>query len=367
MSSFNFHIPTKIIFGDGKICELKHIIRNVDKNIMIITDKAVRKHSGAVQNVETQLSGKTIIIIDEIEENPSVDQINVFSEIATKENIDLIIGIGGGSSMDAAKGIALLANNPGCIEDYLEGTTIKNEPLTNICIPTSSGTGSEVTPYAIFTNLNNKTKGAVSHPGLFPKYSIIDPELTWSMPEEVIINTGFDALTHCLEAYLSTETFELNDQLALSGINIVIENLENASKRDKPAMNNMAYASMLGGICIAHASTILLHIMAYPLTVYYGIPHGRANAILLSGFMNFMKRESYVPEKVDIIEKLFLNSGDIRKFIRNFSIPLSCSELDIDRTKFSIFAKKTISKADINITPALVTEEKIINIYKNLY
>ncbi len=269
--------------------------------------------------------------------------------------------------MDAAKGIALLAKNDGSLESYVNGKIIKKKPLPNICVPTSSGTGSEATPYAVFTNRNEDSKGAVSHPGLFPEVSIIDPELSWSMPESVIINTGFDALTHCIEAYMSTETFELNDLIALSGIKIVIENLNNARKKDKAAMSNMAYASVLGGISIAHSSTILLHIMAYPLTVFHNIPHGLANAILLPGFMNFMKAKSNIKDKLSIIEKLFSDSNGIKGITRQFNISHNLIDWGIEQDEFTIFAKKTINKSDIKITPAQITEQDIINIYQNMY
>lgn len=347
--------------------ELAKYVPEKLKNIMIVTDKPVLEKSGAMEKINSQLNNKDIFLYDEIEENPSVNQINRLAIISRERNIELVLGVGGGSCMDAAKGIALLKNNEGEIEEYLRGKIPCNSPVPNICIPTSSGTGSEATPYAVFTDRKNNTKGAVSNPGLFPTVSIIDPELTWSMPESVIINTGFDALTHCIEAYMSTETFELNDQIALSGIKTVIDNLEKAMKNNKTAMCNMSYASLLGGIVIAHASTILLHIMAYPLTVFNNIPHGRANAILLPGFMNFMREKSYITDKVSTINKLFSESGGITNFTEKFGIPSNLSEMGIEPDQYSLFAKKTIIKGDVKITPAKITEEEIINIYNKLY
>ncbi|MFC2132932.1 iron-containing alcohol dehydrogenase family protein, partial [Bacteroidota bacterium] len=326
MDHFEFYMPTKIIFGEGKISELKkHVPDNINK-ILIVTDKDVAEKSGALNKINSQLKDKSLLIIDEIEENPSVQQINNLGKYARYNNIELVIGLGGGSCMDAAKGIALLATNESNINEYLDGKDLENKPLQNICIPTSSGTGSEATPYAVFTDRKNSSKKALSFNELFPLASIIDPELSWSMPEAVIINTGFDALTHCIEAYLSTETFELNDHLALQGIKLVIDNLSDARKKDKKAMSFMSYASLLGGITIAHASTILLHIMGYPLTVYHKIPHGKANAILLASFMNFMKEKSSVKNKVLNIDKIFESKGGIKKYVQSFGISTSLSD-----------------------------------------
>jgi len=365
MKNFQFFIPTRIIFGDGKINCLKKNISKKLKNILIVTDKAVAKNSGAIEKIGIQLNDKNIHLVDEIEENPSVDQINKLYQLALNKKAELILGVGGGSSMDAAKGIALLCTNKGSIKDYLEGKKIDKDPLPFICIPTSSGTGSEVTPYAVFTNHNDKSKAAVADNKLFPEIAIIDPVLSWTMPENVVINTGFDALTHCIEAYLSTESFELNDRIALHGIETIINNIIQAENKDKKAMSNMAYASMLGGIAIAHASTILLHIMAYPLTVFYNIPHGKANAILLPEFINFMRKKSTVKEKVLRLEGMFEVHGGFKNLVHNLGISTILSDHKIKENDYEIFASKTIVKSDINITPAKITESDIVKIYKN--
>ena len=269
--------------------------------------------------------------------------------------------------MDAAKGIAVLAKNKGELIDYINGKEFENSPLPIICIPTSSGTGSEVTPYAVFTDPKQEIKTAIAHDKLFPKTSIIDPELTYSMPKHVIINTGLDALTHSIEAYLSTQSFDLNDQLALQSINLIINNLEKATSGEHEAMSNMAHASMLGGIAIAHASTILPHIMAYPLTVYYKIPHGKANAIILPAFLDFMSKHSSDKNKIETVVNMFKPIGGVDKFINNLGVSTKLSDYGINKSEFEKFADKTIIKGDVKITPAKITKESIISIYQAAY
>lgn len=362
---FKFHMPTEVIFGCGKIKNIKKIIHANTQNILIVTDKNVFEKSGVQEILKEHLCDNNLIIFDEVEENPSFSTINKGTKIAKENKVQLIIGIGGGSPLDAAKGIAAFATNELTTEEYFNGKEISNNPLPIIAIPTTSGTGSEVTPFAIFTDVEKGRKMCLSHPKIFPTNSIIDPELTHSMPEQVIINTGVDALCHAIEAYLSLDTFDLNDQYAIHSIEIVLENLKKASKNDKDAMSNMAYASMLAGVSITHASTILLHIMAYPLTIFHGIPHGRANAILLPAFMEFLNRNSTVPKKINEIKSLFERHGGIRSFINSLDISTNLSSYGIKREEFDKFAQDTIVKDDIKITPAEVSKEDIVEIYNS--
>lgn len=364
---FSFHLPTEIIYGCGKVKELKQIIDKDVRNILIVTDKNVFERSGMQDSVLKQLRDYRVEIFDEVEQNPSFDTVNKGAQIAREKDVQLILGIGGGSPIDTAKGIAAFKTNRDNIKDYMEGKALQYDPIPVVSIPTTSGTGTEVTPYAIFTDIENARKMCLSSPKIFPQYSIIDPELTYSMPEHIIVNTGVDALTHAIEAYLSTITFPLNDMFAINAIKIVIENLNLASKKDKEAMNKMAYASMLAGISISHASTILLHIMGYPLTVFHDIPHGKANGILLPAFFDFMKKKSYSEEKVNRLEKMFEVYGGVNNYINRLNINTKLSSYGIKKEEFEKFAQDTIVKDDIKITPADITKEDIIDIYNDTY
>nr|NQU92702.1 iron-containing alcohol dehydrogenase [Bacteroidota bacterium] len=365
--NFNYYLPTEIIFGCGKVKELNRLIDKGTDNILIVTDKNVFEKSGAQGAVLNRLKDFRIEIFDEVEENPSFRTLIKGTKIAKESNAQLILGIGGGSPMDAAKGIAAFATNEVNVNDFFEGDDLSKDPLPVVCLPTTSGTGSEVTPYAIFTDMEKGKKVCFSKPGIFPKFSIIDPELSYSMPEHVAINTGVDALTHAIEAYLSLQTFPMNDLFAIEAVKTVLENLTRASQKDKVAMNKLAYASMQAGISITHASTILLHIMAYPLTVFHGIPHGKANAILLPAFLEFMKRKSFLKQKVNTIWDMFEEFGGVNNFITGLNIPTRLSSYGIRKEEFKNFARDTIIKDDIKITPAEVTEEDIIEIYTSTF
>ncbi len=365
MQAFNFHIPTKIIFGKGKIDLLKSELSDDIKSILIVTDKNLHLKTNIVEDIKFQLSDLGVFIYDEIEENPSMKTVDSGAQFAIKNKIDLILGIGGGSSMDAAKGIALLANNDGCIQDYLNGKKPNKPTLPLVCIPTTSGTGSEVTPFAVFTDKKDESKKGYSHPFIFPMLSIIDPELTYSMPKNVRINTGLDVLAHAVEAYLSLESNELNDQIALESIGLVVDHLLKAVEMKKSSIQAMAYSSVLAGIAITHASTILPHVMGYPLTVFHQIPHGRASILTLDAFMNFLDNDAKTHKKIEILQSIFKKVNGLRGFLNSLNVSSKLRNYGVKESEIELFVEKTMGKGDIAITPGKINKTVVKNLYKD--
>ncbi len=363
MQGFKFYIPTEIIFGPGKIKALRTCLSPDQKKIMIITDKAIHRKTNIITQIYTILYNKQVLIFDNVEENPTYHTVEAGARFAKVNEVDLILGVGGGSSMDAAKGIALRAKNPDKIKDIVENKKPVNDVLPLICIPTSSGTGSETTPFAVFSDPIAQTKNGYEHKLIFPKTSIIDPELTYSMPKHVVVNTGLDALAHCIEAYLSTESFALNNQLALEAIKIIIDNLKAATHKNQSAMNQLSYAAMIGGIVITHAGTILPHIMGYPLTIYHGVEHGKACIVLLPAFLDYLNNNKLESEKVNTLDELFKSKGGIKEFIKSFGISTNLSDYGVKESKIKTFVDKTIVKGDVDITPGNITEDAIKDIY----
>jgi len=363
MKPLNLNIPTKVFFGDGKIEILKQLLSEKEKNVLIITDHNLISHTNIIQKVEAILSEKRIFIYKEIEENPSVTTVEYGVKAFKNHSIDLVIGIGGGSCMDTAKGISLRLANPGNITEYINKKEVVNDPLPLICIPTTSGTGSEVTPFAVFTDRQKGSKNALVHDKIYPKYSIIDPELSHSMPTSLILDTGLDALGHSIEAYLSTIASEETQNISVEAIQTVANNLENALLKDPASMGKMAYASMLGGLAISQASTILPHIMGYPLTVYYNIPHGRAGMILLPAFMRLLKRDQLIKSKSGGIDQLLDEKTGLEGFLERLGVSAKLSDYGVKKTDIGSFIEKVIKKDDIKITPIKIIEEIIYDIY----
>lgn len=347
MKPFNFHIPTRIIFGKRKIESLNEKMPSSVKRVLIVTDEGLYQNTDLPKKVGALLKNRTVTTYFKIQENPSFQSVNQAVAVADEFKAHRIIGLGGGSAMDAAKYVA---------------NQLK-KPIPIICIPSTSGTGSEVTPFAVLTDPNKETKEGISDLNYFPELSIIDPELTYSMPPQVTLNTGLDVLAHSAEAFLSTESSAMSDLLALESIQLVINNLPRAIKKETKAMDNMAYAAMLGGVAITHASTILPHIMGYPLTVYHQVPHGRAGIIMLPAFLDFLEEQHAIPEKTEKLAEIFKPSGGIKDFLNRLGVSIRLRDYGVKEDELANFTHKTIIKGDVAITPGQIDEQCILDLY----
>ena len=364
MQAFTFHLPVKTVFGAKSVRNLEKCIPQVVKNIVVVTDRNLIGNdtvSKIIQNLETRFN---VGIYAEIEENPSFETIDHGGVYAKSAGCDLVIGLGGGSSMDAAKGIAITATNPDSIRVYVKGKEPERLPLPVICIPTTSGTGSEVTPFAVFTDKVNQEKCGYAHESIFPIAAIIDPELSYSMPMKTLVSSGLDVLSHAVEAYCSNLSFPHCDLHALKAIQLVLENLRKAAQKDPIAMQKMSYASMLAGVAIAHASTILPHIMGYPLTVYHSIPHGLASFLTLPAFLKFLRKNHLIESKLNELEKNIKGLDQFETLAKDLGISLNLRAYGIQQDQFEPFAEKALLKADIQITPGNIVKNDIISIYR---
>jgi len=365
MKPFNFYFPTKVIFGRKRISDLASLLPAEVVRILVVTDKNIATRTPVLESVRSHLGDRQVFLFQDVKENPDFSNVEDGGRIARDIEAELIVGVGGGSSMDVAKGIAMLAVNNHGLCNYLKGEPLLNSPLPMVCIPTTSGSGSEATPYAVFTDLENQSKIGYAHPGLFPIVSIVDPELTYSMPEAIVVNSGLDALTHALESYLSTESFVMNDVLALHVIKSVLENLQAASRKEPMAMDAMAYAAMLAGIVITHGGTILLHIMGYCLTMYHGVPHGKASAALLPAVLDFLRDHSPIKDKMKRLDELFAPHGSAKTFIEDLGVSTRLSSYGVLPGELENFVQKVIVKSDVRVTPAPVTDRDIFNMYQS--
>jgi alcohol dehydrogenase class IV len=365
MNPFDFHLPTKILFGRGRIAVLGAHVPVENERVFIVTDDTIASRTPALTATLQALPGREIRIFTRIEENPSIETVEEAGSEARAFRAQFVIGLGGGSPMDAAKGVAMLATNAGPLVRFLEGSLMEHHPLPVIAIPTTSGTGSEVTPYAVFTDSAGGNKIGYGDAGLFPAVALIDPELTYSMPAGVVVNTGLDVLAHAVEAFLSTASFPLNDALALQAVDVVLAHLARAVLKDRESMDQMSAAAAVAGAAIAHGSTILPHIMGYPLTVFHGVPHGRASAIMMAHVLAVLRAESTCPEKIGVIEARFAPHGGPNGFLGGLGVSLKLGDYGVREDELALYARKTIVKGDVKITPASVTVERLERIYRS--
>lgn len=302
-SSFNFFTPTKLIFGPGKLNDLKEIAPNYGQKCLIVS----RPKKGSLKNtylrIEKLLNSVDIEVFyfDEIVPNPTLEGINKGVAIAAENKVDFILGVGGGSVMDSAKLIALLYESKGIIDwkaafsNYDHPFSfIKSKPssLPFLAVSTTSGTGSQCTQAAVVSDTKNKEKITLFHLDLFPKAAIIDPELMLTVPDRVTAATGFDAFTHAFESYLGGRTSPLTEQLSLQSIKLVIENLPKAINEPNSIeyRTSLAWADTIAGICLSNGGADIPH----PLGEIIGgicqrIPHGETLAMVYPKFLNYKK------------------------------------------------------------------------------
>lgn len=348
------HMPTKVYSEDG--CVLNHAdqLRALGKKAMIVTGRNSAKKTGALQDVLSALGDVPYVIFDQIEENPSVETVMQARQIAIDEQVDFCIGIGGGSPMDASKAIALMAANPG--ED--EGVLYDPKPLAHLpvaCIPTTCGTGSEVTPYAILTRHAHKTKRSISY-RIFPELALLDAKYLRFMSRTGLVNTCVDALAHLLESYLNTNASDLNRIYSRQGLVMWAQfrdRLLNDCLEDGDYAR-MLNASMVAGMAITHTGTSLPHGLSYPVTYALGIPHGRAVGMFLGGFVETYTDQAAATDAVQLLG--FGNTPSFRAYMNRLLGPV-----DVSAEMLKIGAAMLLEDpAKLKNHPFAVTESELI-------
>ena len=277
--------PTQIRFGIGAIDDLAQAVLDLGgKKVMLVVDPILQS-VGLLERITGPLAGHAVPyeIFDHVDPEPGLRLADEGAAIAAKAGCDCVIGAGGGSAMDVAKAISILLTNGGKAEDYLGLGKIKKPGVPKIMVPTTAGTGAEVTFTAVFINEKTKSKGGMNGDPLYPDIAVLDPALTVTLPPGVTAAPGIDAFTHALEAFVSTQAHAISDMYALEAISLISGNLAMAyaNGHNLAARSAMLMGSLLGGKALATAGVGLVHAMAYPLGGMYNIPHGLANAVLL--------------------------------------------------------------------------------------
>ncbi len=291
MNINTFSLKTKIVFGIGALEELGRTAASMNaKKYLLIADIAL-KDIGIIDAAAGYLNsaGLTGSVYTDVEPEPYLDNAEGAAAVGRSQGTDVVIGMGGGSVMDTAKAAAILMRNEGSAESYIGLDKVENPGVPTIMIPTTSGTGSEVTFTAVFTNRETKAKGGINSFHLYPNIALLDPELTLKLPPPVTAATGMDALTHAIESMTSKSATVFTDALALQAIRLISRNLRTAvyNGSDLKARENMLMGSLLAGIALADAGVGAAHALAYPLGGFYRIPHGLANAMLIPLVMDF--------------------------------------------------------------------------------
>lgn len=360
---FMYEMPTRLYFGKKCMEEAKDVWSQIGKKALIVTERHSAKVNGSQEAVTSSLEqcGVSWILFDEVENNPSIDTVRRAAALGKTEQVDFVVGIGGGSPMDAAKVIALLCTNE--LDDRTLFTGPYEKPLPIVTVATTAGTGSEVTKVAVLTNPHVGTKQSVNTPLIFPTVSFCDPSFTYSVNPTVTVDTAVDALSHAIEGYLSKKSTPISDVWAEEAMRFVGIHLENLDGHlSKEAREDLMYGSTLAGMTIAQTGTTLVHSMGYELTYYKGYSHGRANGMLLPGYMKLISET--MPDKVEKIWDILNLSGldDFSALLR-YTMPdrIVLSEEEIQH--YVSIVMPTGGKAS---TSYEVTEDVVARLYRKL-
>ncbi len=379
MNAFRWHMPTEVVLEAGCVDSLEARCHEYGTRPLLVTGRHSAKQSGALDRVCAQYPDA--VVFDEVEENPCTETCDAGAAVCRKAHCDFVIGIGGGSPMDAAKAIAMLACNPGVCEDYYGKGLFNNGNLPIVAVPTTAGTGSEVTPNAVITHHAQQFKRSIAGPTLFPKLALLDPELSVSMPPAVTAHTGLDALSQVMEGMVSRNATPMGDGLALDVCRIVRQWLPRAvhHPRDLEARQWMLYAAMVSGCIIAQSGTTLVHGMGYYFTLAHGLSHGLANALLLIPL--FRHNAAHVPEKVAAIATALGHPADptpdaataqftqaIETLACKVNVPLAGKEVGVERDALrgfatSIYADKPRFKNQVGD----LSEEDVYALFRQAY
>ena len=363
---FNFLMPTKIITGEFAVSKNSNDLI-LGTKAMIVTGKTSGAKSGALSDVIEVFKDNNIsyLVYDKIGNNPTIEETVEGGKAAMKFGADFIVGIGGGSPLDAAKAIAVYAVNEvnSTFDMYdIFDAKYKNKPLPMAAIPTTAGTGSETTPYSILTLHKEKNKRSFASPDVFYKVAFLDGRYTLNLPLQIARNTAVDAMCHLIEGFTDKRSSPASDYIALEGLRIFgkhIDTLKNGNF-DTVKCTELLWAATLGGIVISQTGTTIIHSMGYPLTYYKDIPHGMANGLLLGEYLE--RTSEVLPQKTNaIINTLgFESLNDFKVYLKEI---LPC-DIKFTEDELNEWTLTTIKAKNVPVCPFMVTREDEIEIFK---
>ena len=374
----DFRHTTHVVHGPKSIARLPQFFPDKAK-VLIVTDKGLVQ-AGIAEKVIAVLNDNNIphALYDGALPNPPAACVHAGQRLYAKEKCNALLALGGGSPMDVAKMIGVVANNGGRINEYLGSGNVKNDIPPLVCIPTTYGTGSEVTPFAVLTNPKTQNKDPVISAKIIPQVGILDPELSVGLPAFVGGPTGMDALTHAIESYTNLLAGPITDGLALQAIQLIGENLRLACANDYElaATENMLVASMLAGMAFAQTRLGNVHAMSHPVGAQFGVHHGLANAILLPYVMEFnltARLDKFAnianalgadTDGLDEREAAQLAVDAVWNLNQDLAIPNKLGEVGVKKSGIRALAKATMQSGNVTINPRKTSQLDIETIFK---
>lgn len=382
MAAYSFSVPQEIVFGRGTLDKLPEYVKKLDcKKAFIISGPHLKK-IGLVDKCRVALKAAGIKsgIFTETEGNPGTDTVDKAAELFMDSGSDLIIAFGGGSPIDVAKAVAILGTYGGAITDYEGVGKVPGPVIPIIAIPTTAGTGSEVTAFSVITDHSRNYKLTVGSNYLLPKCAILDPELIMSVPVKTASACGVDALVHAIESYISLKASPFSDMMALKALELIGKNLRAyvANRQNKIAADAMLQGSLYAGIAFSQARLGNVHAMSHPVSAYFDVPHGLANAILLpfvTEFNELSDKGKYYDiyrciSLAPVIKKDFVPhmlTQEIRVLNLSMDIPGTLVEVGVKEELFEFMTDDAMKSGNIAVNPRQTTRQDILDLYNKAF
>lgn len=387
---FNFYIPTRILFGKGAVKKLHRQRLPGKKALIVISNGKSTRTNGYLDKVEEELkqAGVETFVYDKVSPNPSIENVMEGAKMARELGCDMVVGLGGGSPIDAAKSIAIMAANDGDLWDYVHGGTgkgmkMKNQPLPIVAIPTTAGTGTEADPWTVVTNEATSEKISGGNDRTFPVLAIVDTDFMMTVPPKFTAYQGFDALFHSTEGYIASIANLMSDMYALKAIESVGRNLAAACTdgNNAEAREKVAFGSTLSGVVMCVSCTTSEHALEHALSAFHhDLPHGAGLIMIsLAYYTHFVKNCPALHNRFVEMAKVMgrTNAADPMEFVEALAdLQKACgvdnlkmSDYGITPDEFPAFAKNAMeTMAGLFALDQLkLTEEDCIQIYQNSY
>ena len=379
MKEFSFSVPQEIIVGKGSLARLPEAAEKLGgKHGFIISGPHLNK-MGIVASCSESLenAGIKVDAYTETEGNPSVETVEKAAAAFCKSGADFIIALGGGSPMDVAKAVGVVARYGGSFTEYEGGGRVPGDIIPLIAIPTTAGTGSEVTAFSVITDHSRNYKSTVFSYKLIPAYAILDPELLTTAPVSVAAACGIDAMVHALEAYISKDASPFSDAMAEKALELIGKNIRRyvADRTDIEAAEAMITGSLFAGIAFSWARLGDVHAMSHPVSAYFDVPHGVANAILLPTIVEYnaladrgkyLKLFNYIsltPASEAEFESVMLVDL-LTELNEQLGIPGSLGEVGVTADKFDAMADDAMKSGNIAVNPRSTTKKDVLSLYE---
>jgi len=370
-----YYSPTRVITGCGCLSALGKVAADYGEHIMIVCGQSFAQRSGLLDRAIHPLRAEGLqeTVFDGVVGEASLPVVEAGIALARRENCQAIVGLGGGSAIDTAKAIAGLVDLPGSVWEYHRGRALEGPALPLIAVPTTAGTGAEVTKNAVLIDPEQEIKKSIRDDSWFARVALVDPETTLSMPPEVTASTGSDALVQAIEAYTSTGASPITDALAMRAISLLSHNLLRAYNAgdDIAAREAMSMGSLLAGMAMANARLGGVHGMAHPLGSHYHLPHGVVCGVLLPYVMEYNAR--FATEKYAVVARLMGETTDhltseeaaqkaierVRELLRQVGIPIHLCELGVTEDRFDLIVKESLPSGSLKHNPRPLAAEDV--------